>query len=176
MEESALRLETTYDMDELVRESDRLRRSLSSEYKGLRTKKETQRNVHYYVQEGLIAHPTRRGKLTVYAEDALDRLVFIRILQATTQFGLKEIREYMATLSGRKIRSVARGDEQLQVKAWPRRSKSKVSVPDGAVSTVDVEQFGRLSESFAAMARQFAETASEFAALAESHSAQHRIK
>ncbi len=171
-----MKLEPNYDMDELVRQSDRLRRSLSSEYKGLRTKKETQRNVHYYVQEGLIEHPTRRGKLTVYSEDALHRLVFIRILQATTQFGLKEIREYMATLSGRRIRSVARGDERLEVKAWPRRSKLKVSAPVGAVSTSDVEQFGRLSASFAAMARQFAETAVEFAAMAESYSAQHRIK
>ena len=35
MEESTLRLDPTYDIDELVRESDRLRHSLRPDYKGL---------------------------------------------------------------------------------------------------------------------------------------------
>ena len=171
-----MELSKRFSISDLVAKADELIRARQAQYEGVEPI-ETPRNVHYYVKQGLLNPPEGRGPKTVYPEEALYRLVFIRILQAKTPFDLREIRHFMRDRDERQIRDIATGDEPFEVRAWPLGAQQMLAVSAMAAPSTDAdaEQFGELSAKFAAMAQDFARTAADFATMAESYSRRNKV-
>jgi len=70
------------------------------------------RTLHYYMQEGLLPGPDKRGKYATYAQEHLDRLDLILILKEM-HLPLKEIRALLESLTPAEIRHYRDDQEQL---------------------------------------------------------------
>ena len=165
-------IEETFNIDELVDEANRRIHELESRHPDLQ-EIGGNRNIHYYVTKGLLEPPGRRDKKAQYSKATLDRLVFIRLLQAHTVWDLEQIRQVFAAVSPEQIARIVEGDESLEVVKWTPPPKKRRSAPIEDTSVVDdsdAEEFRRMSNSFAKMADDFAESAAQFAEMARSYS------
>ena len=172
-----MQLAKQFSISELVVAADGLIEERRAQYENIEPI-ETPRNVHFYVKQGLLQPPEGRGPKTVYSQEALYRLVFVRILQSTTPFGLREIRQFMEDRQEKQIADIAMGTENFEVKTWPhvaRLSMSKDTGVERAPTDTEAKQFGELSAKFAAMAHDFAKTAADFAQMAESYSRKRKF-
>ena len=74
------------------------------------------RTIAYYVQEGLLPKVGRRGRLTRYPRNVVDRLLFIKLLREAEESGarpvpmtLAEIRDALDRIPAKKLFAVAKG-------------------------------------------------------------------
>ena len=73
------------------------------------------RTLHYYMQEGLLPGPDKRGKYASYAQEHLDRLDLILILKEM-HLPLKEIRTLLDSLTPAEIQHYRDDQEDLLTK------------------------------------------------------------
>ena len=73
------------------------------------------RTLHYYMQEGLLPGPDKRGKYASYSQEHLDRLDLILILKEM-HLPLKEIRALLESLTPAEIQHYRDDQEDLLVK------------------------------------------------------------
>jgi DNA-binding transcriptional MerR regulator len=74
----------------------------------------TPRTVRYYVQQGLLPSPNKRGPGTKYGQPLLDRLKLIKLLQRR-HLPLTEIRAQLDTLDDDGIRQALGADPELSL-------------------------------------------------------------
>lgn len=74
------------------------------------------RTIAYYVQEGLLPKVGRRGRLTRYPRNVVDRLLFIKLLREAEESGarpvpmtLAEIRDALERIPAKRLFAVVRG-------------------------------------------------------------------
>jgi DNA-binding transcriptional MerR regulator len=72
------------------------------------------RTIRFYITEGLVPGPDRRGKAAAYGEEQLLRLRLVRLL-SDRRVPLAEIRARMAALSLDEVRTLLDEEEQLLV-------------------------------------------------------------
>lgn len=72
------------------------------------------RTIRFYITEGLLPGPDRRGKAAVYGEEQLLRLRLVRLL-SDRRVPLVEIRARMAPLSLDEIRTLLGEEEQIVI-------------------------------------------------------------
>ncbi len=89
------------------------------------------RTLHYYMQEGLLPGPDKRGKYATYAQEHLDRLDLILILKEI-HLPLKEIRALLESLTPAEIQHYRDDQEQLL-------ARLKSARPDEAAPASDTE-------------------------------------
>jgi DNA-binding transcriptional MerR regulator len=89
------------------------------------------RTLHYYMAEGLLPGPDKRGKYASYSQEHLDRLDLILILKEM-HLPLKEIRTLLEGMTPREIQHYRDDQEQLL-------ARLKTSRPDEAVPAYDTE-------------------------------------
>ena len=85
------------------------------------------RTLHYYLQEGLLHSPDKRGKYASYSQEHLDRLDLILILKEM-HLPLKEIRSLLDSLTPKEIQHYRDDQEDLLLKL-------KAAKPDAQEST-----------------------------------------
>jgi DNA-binding transcriptional MerR regulator len=89
------------------------------------------RTLHYYMAEGLLPGPDKRGKYASYSQEHLDRLDLILILKEM-HLPLKEIRTLLEGMTPAEIQHYRDDQEQLL-------ARLKTSRPDEAVPAYDTE-------------------------------------
>lgn len=89
------------------------------------------RTLHYYMQEGLLPGPDKRGKYASYSQEHLDRLDLILILKEM-HLPLKEIRALLESLTPAEIQHYRDDQEDLLYKI-------KAAKPDYEDSPSDTE-------------------------------------
>jgi DNA-binding transcriptional MerR regulator len=73
------------------------------------------RTLHYYMQEGLLPGPDKRGKYASYSQEHLDRLDLILIMKEM-HLPLKEIRALLESLTPEEIQHYRDDQEDLLIK------------------------------------------------------------
>jgi DNA-binding transcriptional MerR regulator len=89
------------------------------------------RTLHYYMAEGLLPGPDKRGKYASYSQEHLDRLDLILILKEL-HLPLKEIRVLLENMTPAEIQHYLDDQEDLLVKL-------KAAQPDENTSSWDTE-------------------------------------
>ncbi|MBW6466854.1 MAG: MerR family transcriptional regulator [Brevefilum sp.] len=89
------------------------------------------RTLHYYMAEGLLPGPDKRGKNASYSQEHLDRLDLILILKEL-HLPLKEIRDLLENMTPAEIQHYLDDQEDLLVKL-------KAAQPDDVSSSWDTE-------------------------------------
>jgi DNA-binding transcriptional MerR regulator len=89
------------------------------------------RTLHYYMAEGLLPGPDKRGKFASYSHEHLDRLDLILILKEL-HLPLKEIRALLENMTPAEIQHYLDDQEDLLVKL-------KTPQPDNVLSSWDTE-------------------------------------
>lgn len=161
----------TYDIAALEEEANRRIRELRATYPGIEEINGS-RNIHFYGSKGLLESPGRRDGKAHYSTNTLNRLVFIRLLQAHTVWNLDQIRQVFEAVPPEQIARIVDGEESLEVISWtppPKRSTKPTSEASKSVSENDAAEFRRISESFAQMAEDFAQSAAQYAAVARKY-------
>lgn len=164
-------IDKTYDISALEREANGRIRTLQAQYPGLEEINGS-RNIHYYGSMGLLESPGRRDGKAHYSMTTLNRLVFIRLLQAHTVWSLEQIRQVFDAVPPEQIARIVAGEESLEVMSWtppPKRSKTPPADAPASVSETDAAEFRRISESFARMAEDFAQSAAQYAEIANKY-------
>lgn len=164
-------IDETYDIAELEKEANRRIRALQDRYSGLEEINGA-RNIHYYGSKGLLESPGRRDGKAHYSTNTLNRLVFIRLLQAHTVWNLDQIRQVFDAVPPEQIARIVEGEESLEVVSWtppPKRSTKSAPEASKSVSEAEAAEFRRMSESFAQMAEDFAQSAAQYAAVARKY-------
>jgi len=166
-----LMIDKTYDISALEREANRRIQALQAQYPGLE-EINGPRTIHYYGSKGLLESPGRRDGKAHYSRATLNRLVFIRLLQAHTVWNLEQIRQVFDAVPPEQITRIVEGEEALEVMSWtppPKRSKHTAAEVTVSVSETDAAEFRRISESFARMAEDFAQSAAQYAEIANKY-------
>lgn len=91
------------------------------------------RTLHYYMQEGLLPGPDKRGKYATYSQEHLDRLDLILILKEM-HLPLKEIRTLLESLTPFEIQHYRDDQEDLlaKLKAAKPEEDQPTSVADSS--------------------------------------------
>lgn len=95
------------------------------------------RTLHYYMQEGLLPGPDKRGKYASYSQEHLDRLDLILILKEM-HLPLKEIRTLLESLTPAEIQHYRDDQEDLL-------AKLKAAKPDEDDAASDSESSSALA-------------------------------
>ena len=164
-------IDETYDISALEEEANRRIRELQAHYPGLE-EINGPRNIHYYGSKELLESPGRRDGKAHYSTNTLNRLVFIRLLQAHTVWNLDQIRQVFDAVPPEQIARIVDGEESLEVISWtppPKRRTKSEPKTSKSVSGTDAAEFRRISESFAQMAEDFAQSAAQYAAIARKY-------
>ena len=164
-------MDETYDITALEDEANRRIDALQAQYPGLEAINGP-RTIHYYASRDLLEPPGRRDGKAHYSKATLNRLVFIRLLQAHTVWNLEQIRQVFDAVPPEQIARIVEGEESLEVVSWtppPKRPKAAPAEAAPRVSETDAAEFRRISETFARMADDFAQSAAQYAEIARKY-------
>jgi DNA-binding transcriptional MerR regulator len=92
------------------------------------------RTLHYYMQEGLLTGPNKRGKYASYGQEHLDRLDLILILKEM-HLPLKEIRALLDSLTPAEIQHYRDDQEDLLAKLKSAKPDEDTSPSDAEMSS-----------------------------------------
>ena len=92
------------------------------------------RTLHYYMQEGLLPGPDKRGKYASYSQEHLDRLDLILILKEL-HLPLKKIRSLLESMTPDEIQHYRDDQEDLLVKLKAAKLDQETSFSDSESSS-----------------------------------------
>jgi DNA-binding transcriptional MerR regulator len=143
-------IDETYDITELEKEANRRIAALRPQYSAVK-KINGPRNIHYYASKELLEPPGRRDGKAFYSRTTLNRLIFIRLLQARKVWNLDQIRQVFDVVPAEQVARIVEGKEPLEVVTWspdPKQRKPAGTEAPSIIGAIDADESRRLSESF----------------------------